>query len=44
MGREDAAGGGKPDTREAFAAQKGPIALGLDVNTSSLTSFSNRIF
>lgn len=27
-----------------FVAQLGPIALGLDVNTNSLTSFSNHIF
>lgn len=27
-----------------LVAQLGPIALGLDVNTNSLTSFSNHIF
>lgn len=27
-----------------IAAQMGPTALGLEVNTHSLTSFSNRVF
>lgn len=35
---------GESRTLRRLAAQMGPIALGLDVNTSSLTSFSNHIF
>lgn len=35
---------GESGTLRRLATQMGPVALGLDVNTSSLISFSNRIF